>query len=171
MAARPWGAAGWAGGAEYPPLCSPPPPARLSARSASFPVQLGPHELRAARPGREGAETRTAPGGARTNLAGWATPAACPAPKSETPGWSWRGRARRLPGAAEPLRSPRYPFSVRPTRSAPLEASPPHSVAGGGCGTLSRYLSPGPLCPPWSPDCPGGQRGSRFSLDECTGSH
>lgn len=100
----------------------------------AFPCSSDRTELPAARPGREGAGTRTAPGGARTNLAGGATPAACPAPKSETPGWSWRGRARRLPGAAEPLRSPRYPFSGRPTRSAPLEASPLHSVAGGGAG-------------------------------------
>lgn len=100
----------------------------------AFPCSSDRTELGAARPGREGAGTRTAPGGARTNLAGGATPAACPAPKSETPGWSWRGRTGRLPGAAEPLRSPRYPFSVRPTRSVPLEASPPHSVTGGGAG-------------------------------------
>lgn len=90
-------------------------------------------KLCAMRPGREGAGTRTAPGGALTNLADWATPATSPAPESETPGLGRRGRAGRLPGAAEPLRSPHYPYSVRPTRSVPLEASP-RSVAGGGAG-------------------------------------
>lgn len=117
-----------------------PAPALTSAARAAicsyckaFPCGSERTELRAMRPGREGAGTRTAPGGALTNLAGWAMPAARPAPESETPGWGRRGRARRLPGAAEPLRSPRYPFSVCPTRSVPLEASP-RSVTGGGAG-------------------------------------
>lgn len=99
--------------------------------------------------------TRTAPSYGRRAPAGWARgpgrrragraltwPAGqrllLAPPQERNSRLELEGAGQATSRAAEPLRSPRYPFSVRPTRSAPLEASPLHSVAGGGVVVVVR---------------------------------
>lgn len=170
MAARPRGAGRRAGRAEpgaRPPR-SPPPP-RASLRPLPAPHALpgaapARAELRAARPGGEGAGTGRAPGGARSNLAGRAAPAARPAPERAKLGaGAGEGGPRRLPGAAEPLRSPTPPLPCPPRPAGPR--APPSGALGwegtrgaarGGGRGLSRdtcrlVLRVPP--PAWGPNC------------------
>lgn len=159
-AARPRGAGRRAGRAMRGarPSRSPPPP-RAPLRPRPAPRALpgaapARAELRAARPGGEGAGTGRAPGGARSNLAGPAALAACPAPERAKLGaGAGGGGPRRLPGAAEPLRSPTPPL-LRPPRPARPRA-PPSGALGwegtrdaAGEGALSRYLPLHPRGPP-----------------------
>lgn len=101
-----------------------------------------------------------APGGARFNLVGPAPPAARPAPEwAKLGAGAGGGGPRRLPGAAEPLRSPSPPLPCAPRPARP--GTPPAGALGwegtrgaAGEGALSRYLLPSPPCVPPHPAAP-----------------
>jgi hypothetical protein len=154
MAARPLGAAGGAGGAGRPPPRSPPPQRSSPvAVRAARPPGAAPRGGRRAPAGRAREPGRRRAGRAPTWPARHRPPLA-PPQRAKLGAGAGGGGSRRLPGVAEPLRSPRHPFPVCLTRRVPRATNRDAAVGGdaglswGWVRALSRYLTVWASVPP-----------------------